>query len=425
MLITPKRPLFGCVAVPGDKSISHRALLFSALAEGDSHIQNFLSTGDCLSTMACLRRLGIDIDHHGTEVTVHGRGLHGLKAPTALLDCGNSGTTTRLLAGILCGCEFESTLDGDASLRRRPMERIITPLSQMGATVSGMGGCCPLTVRGGNLRPIHYQSPVASAQLKSAVLLAGLFADGETSVTEPALSRNHTELMLREMGAEVRIDGCTAAVRGLPTLHACDITVPGDISSAAFLIVATLILAESEIVLTNVGVNETRTGLLDVLREMGADIEIFNRRGGCEPVADLLVRASTLHGVKVGGDIIPRMIDEIPILAVAALFASGTTVIRDAEELKVKETNRLSAIAEELKKCGAHIETTADGLVIEGGHPLHAAAFSSHGDHRMAMSEAVLALRLDEPSAIDDFACAEISYPDFLGTIARLTEESL
>lgn len=417
--------LRGTVTVPGDKSISHRAVMFGALAEGDTHITGFLMGEDCLSTISCFRKMGVSIDVSDQEVVVHGAGLHGLKAPTELLYTGNSGTTTRLLCGILAGQPFCSILNGDASIQKRPMGRIIKPLRMMGANINGKeGNLCPLTIQPAALKGIHYELPVASAQLKSAILLAGLFADGQTTVIEPAASRDHTERMLRGLGAKVETNGKIITLTPPETLYAMDVTVPGDISSAAYFLIAGLILPNSEITIRNVGVNPTRTGILDALKAMGADIERLNERNDVEPVCDLRVCSSKLHGAEIGGDIIPRLIDELPVLAVAAAFAKGETVIRDAQELKVKESNRIAAMTTELSRAGADVTETNDGMMIRGGKKLHGAAFTSYSDHRIAMSMAICALACEGESSIDDPACVAISYPTFFQTLDSLKNNS-
>lgn len=420
-ILSPVPALRGTVTVPGDKSISHRAVMLGALAQGDTHITGFLMGEDCLSTISCFRKMGIDISISQEKVIVHGAGLHGLQSPSELLYTGNSGTTTRLLCGILAGQPFSSVLNGDASIQKRPMGRIIKPLRQMGANIDGKdGNLCPLTIHPAPLSGIRYELPVASAQLKSAILLAGLFADGQTTVIEPAASRDHTERMLRGLGANVETQGTVITLTPPETLYAVDVEVPGDISSAAYFLVAGLILPDSEIVIRNVGVNPTRTGILDALTAMGAEIERFNERGDVEPVCDLRVRSSRLHGTVIGGDIIPRLIDELPVLAVAAAFAEGETIIRDAQELKVKESNRIAAMAAELSRTGADVRETDDGMVICGGKPLHGADFLSYADHRIAMSMAVCALACDGSSSIDDPSCVAISYPTFFDTLDNL-----
>ncbi len=417
-------PLRGEVAIPGDKSISHRAILFGALANGVTKVTHFLQGADCLSTIDCLRKLGVPITQTPECVLVHGRGLHGLCAPAKILDVGNSGTTMRLIAGILAGQPFSAILDGDASIRRRPMERILDPLSLMNADIASVqkNGCAPLAIHGKrNLRAIHYQSPVASAQVKSCVLLAGLYADNATRVTEPYLSRNHTELMLAGFGARVAQDGTTATIWPEPSLHAMEIDVPGDISSAAYFLAAALIVPGSELLIKNVGVNPTRDGILRVAKEMGADITLCNKKeSGGEPTADILVRPGRLRAVEIGGDLIPALIDELPILAVLACFCDGTTVIRDAAELKFKESNRIDAMVQGLSAMGARVEATDDGMAITGGMPLHGARVDSHQDHRVAMSLCVAALGAAGETRIEGADCVRISYPGFYDTLRSL-----
>lgn len=409
--------LQGTVTVPGDKSISHRAIMFGAISDGLTEVTGFLQGADCLSTISCFRKLGIAIENDSETVTIHGKGLHGLKEPSSMLDVGNSGTTTRLISGILSGQRFSSTLNGDASIQTRPMKRIITPLSLMGANVSCIknNDCAPLQFEPAHLHGIHYDSPVASAQVKSCILLAGLYADGVTSVTEPALSRNHTELMLQAFGADLKSDGTTVSVCNEPHLSGQKIHVPGDISSAAYFIAAGLLVPGSEILIENTGINPTRDGILKAAAAMGADIQMQNRRiVSGEPVCDLLVSHSSLHGTTIGGDLIPALIDELPMIAVMAAFADGTTVIKDAAELKVKESNRIETVTENLRRMGADVTPTDDGMVIHGcPDRLHAADFDSYLDHRIAMSFAVAALALPEGSTMKDADCVTISYPDF------------
>ena len=422
--LTAAQSLRGDVTVPGDKSISHRAVMFGALADADTHITGFLMGEDCLSTISCFKKMGVSIDVSEQEVVVHGVGLHGLKAPDELLYTGNSGTTTRLLCGILAGQPFSSTVNGDASIQKRPMGRIMKPLREMGADISGKdGNLCPLTIHPAPLHGIRYTMPVASAQLKSAILLAGLFADSPTTVVEPAPSRDHTERMLRGLGAQVVSNGTEITLTPPKTLRAVNVEVPGDISSAAYFLVAGLILPDSDIVIRNVGINPTRTGILDALEAMGANIERLNERGTVEPICDLRVRSSHLHGTTICGDMIPRLIDEIPVLAVAAAFAEGETVIRDAQELKVKESNRIATMTAELSKTGADVRETEDGMIIRGGKPLHGANFASYADHRVAMSMAVCALACAGNSSIDDPDCVAISYPTFFETLDALKQK--
>ena len=417
--------LKGEVTIPGDKSISHRAVMFGSLAEGTTEVTNFLQGADCLSTISCFRKLGIQIENTAERILIHGKGLHGLSESSETLDTGNSGTTTRLISGILAGQSFTTFLNGDASIQTRPMKRIMTPLSMMGADITSLNGnnCAPLRICGGHLHGITYQSPVASAQVKSCVLLAGLYADAPTSVTEPVLSRNHTELMLAGFGAKVTSSGTTATIEPEPDLRGMKIEVPGDISSAAYFIAAGLIIPNSEILVKNVGINPTRDGILRVAIEMGGDITVLNEKiSGGEPTCDLLVRSSSLKGVTVGGEIIPTLIDEIPMIAAMACFAEGTTIIKDAQELKVKESNRIDTVVTNLKAMGAHIEATDDGMIIEGGYPLHGAVIDSHLDHRIAMSFAVGALGADGETTIEGADCVKISYPKFYETLESLIQ---
>lgn len=420
--------LKGKVSVPGDKSISHRSVMFGSLAQGTTEIHNYLMGADCLTTIRCFRKMGIEIEENGSTVLVHGRGLHGLSAPSEILDVGNSGTTTRLLSGILAGQPFDSKLSGDESLNSRPMKRIIDPLTQMGAHVSSIlrNGCAPLYITPGTLHGIHYESPVASAQVKSCILLAGLYADGETAVTEPSLSRNHTELMLREFGADIRsvhdIGSTKATATIIPgnELSAQKITVPGDISSAAYFIAAGLIVPDSEVLVENVGINPTRAGFLKVCEDMGGDISLLNERTeGGEKIADVLVRTSRLHGVTVEGDIIPALIDEIPMIAVMAAVAEGTTVIKDAAELKVKETDRIETVTDNLKAMGCDVTPTSDGMVINGGK-LKGAAIHTLLDHRIAMAFSIAALVAEGNTKILDSHCVDVSYPTFYDTFEDL-----
>lgn len=421
MNLSTSGPLRGSITVPGDKSISHRAVMLGALARGTTHITGFLMGEDCLSTIDCFRKMGVQIDVSEEEVVVHGVGLHGLKAPGSDLYTGNSGTTTRLLCGILAGQKFSCRMSGDTSIQKRPMGRVIKPLREMGAHIDGIDdNYCPLTFGGGHLHGIRYALPVASAQLKSAILLAGLYADGPTTVIEPAPSRDHTERMLRALDVVITTQENVITVTPPAELHAKDVSVPADISSAAFFLVAGTIVPGSELTIRNVGINPTRTGLLDVLRNMGADITIANKRGGAEPVCDLTVRYSKLHGTEIGGEIIPRLIDELPVLSVAAAFADGITVIRDAQELKVKESNRIAAMVAELAKADANVHETDDGMFISGGHPLHGAVFETYNDHRIAMSMAICSLACQGKSTILNPDVVAISYPDFFATLQQL-----
>ena len=424
MEIKKQTHLSGELTVPGDKSISHRAVMFGSLAQGTTRITHFLEGADCLSTISCFRKMGVDIERNASEILVHGKGLHGLSAPSEILDVGNSGTTTRLISGILAGQSFTSELNGDASIQSRPMKRIMTPLQSMGADIVSIkgNGCAPLRITGKSLQAVHYQSPVASAQVKSCVLLAGMYADGITRVTEPVLSRNHTEIMLNYLGAKVTSQGTTASIEPEPLLKAREIQVPGDISSAAYFIAAGLLTPDSQILLRNVGINPTRDGILKVCRAMGADITLLNVNEEGEPVADLLIRSSQLHGTTVEGSIIPTLIDEIPMIAVMAAFAEGTTVIRDAAELKVKESDRIAVVTEGLRRMGADIQPTEDGMIIHGGKPLQGAKINSYLDHRIAMSFAVAGTICDGTMDIVKGDCVNISYPEFYKDLYSLGE---
>ncbi|HPO71836.1 MAG TPA: 3-phosphoshikimate 1-carboxyvinyltransferase [Armatimonadota bacterium] len=420
-------PLQGAARVPGDKSISHRAVMLGALAEGVTEIEGFLPGADCLSTIACFRALGIQIEQPDpTRVIVHGAGEAGLQEPEDLLYVGNSGTTLYLTLGVLAGQAFTSVLTGDSSIRRRPVQRVGIPLRQMGATILARrdGTLPPVTIRGGALQPITYTLPSASAQVKSAVLLAGLFAEGVTTAISPAVSRDHTERMLRGFGADVRVEGMRASVRGPARLRAQPVSVPGDISSAAFLLVAGCIVPGSEILVESVGINPTRSGIVDALQAMGARITVEREREVAgEPVADLRVCASELRGTSLAGAIIPRLIDEIPILAVAAACATGDTVIRDAGALRIKETDRIATTAALLRAYGVAVEVLEDGMVVHGaGDPraLKGAEIDSEGDHRIAMAGAVAALVAMGESVIRGAECVDVSFPGFAERLRQL-----
>ena len=432
-------PIKGEITVPGDKSISHRSIMFGALAEGTTTITGFLESADCLSTIECFKKFGIEIEKKNNHMTgvptiyVHGKGLNGLTAPDSLLYTGNSGTTTRLISGILSAQPFDTDITGDASIEKRPMKRVITPLSEMGADIVSVKGndCAPLHITGNQkLHGITYNSPVASAQVKSAIILAGLYADSATTVIEPALSRNLTEIMLKAFGADIHNefyeDGKAAAILdpGQP-LKAIDINVPGDISSAAFFIAAALMVPGSELLIKNVGVNETRAGIINVLKRMGADITLLNEDDSSEKRADILVKYSKLHGdengnFEIGGADIPTMIDELPVVAVLAATADCTTVIKDAAELKVKESNRIDAVVNNLKAMGCDVTATDDGMIIKGGKALKGAEIDSHSDHRLAMSFAIAALGADGETIIADDKCVDISYPTFFSDLRSL-----
>lgn len=424
MEITRASCLQGEINVPGDKSISHRAIMFGSLSQGTTEVTNFLTGEDCLSTISCFQSMGISIKQNDTSVVIRGKGIHGLQKPDTVLNCGNSGTTTRLLSGILSGLPFESTLTGDLSIQKRPMKRIITPLSAMGANILSLknNGCAPLLLSPAKLHGIHYNSPVASAQVKSSVLLAGLYAEGDTSVTEPYLSRNHSEIMLKYFGADIESRGTTATLHPGSKLFGQKVSVPGDISSAAYFLVAGLLVPNSEVLVKNVGINETRAGIITVLKAMGGDLTLLNEQyDNGEPTADILVKSSDLKGTIIGGNLIPTLIDEIPILAIAAALASGTTIIKDAGELKVKESNRIDVMVENLKAMGANITATDDGMIIEGGSPLHGTMIDSHLDHRIAMSFAVAGLVADGTTQILNANCVSISYPAFYDDLFSLT----
>jgi 3-phosphoshikimate 1-carboxyvinyltransferase len=429
--LEPAAPLRGAVRVPGDKSISHRALLLNALAPGDARIDGFLPSADCLSTMACLRAYGVAFDYDPaapTRVVVRSPGRDAFREPDRVLDCGNSGTSMRLLSGLAAGVDGLSVLDGDDSLRARPMDRVLRPLASMGATVDGRerGRLAPLSVRGGGLRPYRGALEVASAQVKSALILAALAADAPSSIEEIGPARDHTEIMLAAMGADLTMTplesgGNRIHLRPGAPLHPVDLTVPGDISAAAFWLVAGSAGPGSEIHLPGVGVNPTRAGVLDVLRAMGADIEEMEQRVvGGEPVADLVVRAAPLHGTIVDGHLTVRAIDELPVLAVAAAMAEGTTEFRDAAELRVKESDRVATTVELLRALGVDAEARPDGFVVQGGRPLRGGRLHSHGDHRLAMAAAVAACLAEGTSDLEGDASVVVSYPGFWDHLAGL-----
>ncbi|HKM05236.1 MAG TPA: 3-phosphoshikimate 1-carboxyvinyltransferase [Lachnospiraceae bacterium] len=415
--------LKGEIFVPGDKSISHRAIMFGSLANGLTEITNFLQGSDCLSTIHCFRSMGIQIENTTDKIYIHGKGLHGLSKPTTILDAGNSGTTTRLISGILSGQTFDCTLTGDESIQKRPMKRIIEPLSMMGANIQSIhhNDCAPLLITGKNLHGIHYQSNISSAQVKSAILLAGLYADNKTSISEPFISRNHSEIMLNYFGACVTTENTTATIEPLPKLVGQMIDVAGDISSAAYFMVAGLITPNSEILLKNVLTNSTRAGIISVIQQMGGNLTLLNKRTrNGESTADILVKTSSLHGITIEGAIIPTLIDEIPIITVMAAFANGTTIIKDAGELKIKESNRIDAMVTNLSAMGATIIGTDDGMIIEGGTPLTGATIDSYLDHRIAMSFAIAGINATGTTNILGFQCVSISYPDFHKDLFRL-----
>lgn len=416
--------LSGEITVPGDKSISHRSIMLGSLAKGTTEVNGFLQGADCLSTIECFRKMGVQITNKGDEtVVICGRGLRGLLPPNDTLDVGNSGTTTRLMSGILAAQSFSSRVNGDASIQKRPMKRIITPLAMMGADIKSENenDCAPLVINGRQLNGISYASPVASAQVKSAILFAGLYAEGTTTVTEPALSRNHTELMFKEFGVDIKAEGKAVTVAPARELFARKINVPGDISSATYFMVAAAITPNSCVTVKNVGINPTRDGIIRVMKMMGADIEVEKTTADIgEPTADITVKTSELKGCVIEGDIIPTLIDEIPAIAVLACFAEGETIIKDAHELKVKESNRIDVMVSNLFAMGADIEATDDGMIIKGGKSLHGAAIDSKLDHRIAMSFTVAALNADGETDISGDECVDISYPDFYGDLKRL-----
>ena len=423
MKLSPAKSIRGSVTVPGDKSISHRSVMLGSIARGTTEIHGFLEGADCLSTISCFRHMGVDIENKNGVVTVHGKGLRGLSAPSAPLDCGNSGTTTRLISGILAAQDFSAVLTGDASIQKRPMGRIITPLSMMGADIKSIhgNGCAPLQITGKPLSGICYDSPVASAQVKSAILLAGLYAEGETRVTEPQISRNHTELMLKFFGADIRTEGSTATVRQTPELYGNRITVPGFLPPAVSFPPAESPLPTSGVLIKTAGTTPPRPAFFPVCRAWGAARPLITRApGGPGPPAALLVRSSSLHGTVIQGSVIPAMIDELPTVALMACFAQGRTVIKDAAELKVKESNRIALVAENLRAMGADVTETDDGMIIDGGRPLHGASISAHKDHRLAMTFAIAALAAEGSTELQDADCVSISYPDFYTDLKRL-----
>ena len=430
MRIVRAKRLRGEITVPGDKSISHRAVMIGSLAEGTTLVCGFLPGEDCLSTVHCFRQMGVEIKElTSSQLQIQGRGLFGLREPDNVLDAGNSGTTMRLMLGILAGQSFFSVITGDASLRNRPMDRVVLPLTTMGADIRGRKGntLAPLCVLGkGKIKAMELPSPVASAQVKSAILLAGLFAQGKTTVIEPVQSRDHTERMLACFGADIQRanTGNSVSVTGLPSLQGRTVSIPGDISSAAFFMVAGSLVPGSEIIIKNVGTNPTRSGIIYALKDMGADISLLNERQECgEPVADILVRHAPLHGIDISGSIIPTLIDEIPALAVAATQARGTTVIRDVRELRFKETDRIKTIASELTRLGARIKEEGDSLVIEGPIPLQGNPCSSHGDHRIAMALAVAGLVAEGETQISGSESVAISFPGFMNKLDEILEE--
>ncbi|NKB81666.1 MAG: 3-phosphoshikimate 1-carboxyvinyltransferase [Nitrospirales bacterium] len=423
----PKGPLRGVLSLPGDKSITHRALILSALAEGAATVSGYCQGEDCLNTLRALQGLGIAIERQPDVLHISGQGRWGLREPTTHLDLGNSGTGFRLLTGVLASQDFFTVLTGDDSLRRRPMNRIVDPLREMGAKISGRKGgqFAPLALTGNRLKGVDYVAPLSSAQVKSAILLAGLFAEGTTCFTEPQLSRDHTERLFRYFEIPLEVQGKTLVLKAHQSFKAKDLCVPGDLSAAAFFLVAGTIVPGSELMLPNVGMNPARTGIIDILKDMGGDISVENVREVCgEPVADLVVRAASLKGMTIGRDRIPQTIDELPVLCVAAAFATGETRVTGAEELRVKETDRIRTMVTELKKLQVSIQETEDGFIIQGGATLFGGTCTSHGDHRVAMSVAIAALRADSSVQIDDTDCIETSFPGFQGNLLELLTNS-
>lgn len=421
----PITKISGECEVPGDKSISHRAIIFGSIAKGLTEITNFLPGLDCHSTIHCFRKLGVTIiEENNTTIKVHGVGLQGLKEPNDVLDVGNSGTTIRLLAGLLSGTSFYSVMTGDLSIRKRPMKRVKTPLEQMGAKLYGRdnGNLAPISIVGSALQPIHYNSPVASAQVKSSILLAGLWAEGKTSVSEPAKSRDHTERMYTSFGGTITSNDTSVTIDGgIPQLCGQKVQVPGDISSAAFLMVAASIIPNSEICIKNVGINPTRSGIIDALIAMNANIQITNeRKFGAEPVADIIVKSSQLKGTIIDGDLIPRLIDEIPVLLIAASQAKGNTLIKDAKELRVKETDRIQVMHDELRKVGVTSTPLEDGMEIEGNQTIQGGIVDTHHDHRIGMSFAVAACIAENKIQIDNYEAVKVSFPNFTEVMTLL-----
>ena len=417
------QPLQGDITVPGDKSIAHRAVILGSVAHGRSRIFNLSGGDDNSRTVRAFRQMGIEIFREGDSLCVNGKGWDGLRAPGKPVDCGNSGTTMRLLSGLLAGQPFESELDGDSSLRQRPMQRIIDPLSLMGAKIRSKtgNGLAPLEIAGGGLRGIHYRMPVASAQVKSAILLAALQAAGATTLEEPQKSRDHTEVMLRGFGAQVTVDGSIITVRGGQDLSGQDVRIPGDISSAAFFLVAAAMIPRSDLTIRNVGCNPTRDGVIDVLRRMGASLECFNERAEAgERVADLRLRGGALKGVNIGADLVARTIDEYPVLAVAAAVAEGETIFSGIKELRYKESDRIAAMTAGMCALGIEVEEREDGMTIHGGKGFRGGAVKSYGDHRVAMSFAIAALSSASGVAIDDAACVDISFPGFFDLLGKI-----
>lgn len=420
----PAKAVRGEITVPGDKSISHRSIMLGSLARGTTTVKGFLRGEDNLATLNAFRAMGIIVHDDGETLKIEGNGLHGLAEPADVLDCGNSGTSMRLMTGLLSGQRFFSVLTGDQYLRKRPMKRVLEPLNLMGATVFGRAGGdkAPLAIVGTSLKGIAYQSPVSSAQVKSAILLAGMYADGETQVTEPHLSRDHSERILRYFGADIETYPGGTRIRGGRELEGREIIVPGDISSAAFFMVAALIVPGSELLIKGVGVNPTRTGIIDILQAMGGDITLQNcRESSGEPVADILVKSSRLKGIEIGGDLVPRAIDEFPVICVAASLAEGKTIIRDAKELRVKETDRIKAMAFNLQKAGVAVVETENGMDVTGMEKLEGCTAESFGDHRIAMSMLIAGLAAKDQITVNDTECIGTSFPNFTALLQGVT----
>lgn len=418
-----KRALQGTISVPGDKSISHRAVMFGSLANGVTEITNFLTGEDCIRTIEAFQAMGVEIDRKEQRVTIQSSGIEGLKEPEIPINLGNSGTTARLLMGILAGLPYHFTLYGDASLSNRPMDRITIPLKQMGAKIDGRedGKLLPISIRGGNLEPLHYRTPMKSAQVKSGVLLAGLLTEGTTIVEEESKTRNHTENMLKAFGADIEVEDTKVKITGKRPLQACHIEVPGDISSAAFFMAGAAVIPGSKVTITNVGLNPTRSGIIDVLKQMNIDIKATVKRTvGGEPIGDITVNYTKAKGTVIEGEIIPRIIDEIPIIALVASQAEGRTVIKDAEELKYKETDRIEAVVSTLRMLGVSIEATEDGMIIDGNASLHGGSVNSYGDHRIGMMIAIASLLTDDKVELFDPDCINISYPNFFEDLEKL-----
>ena len=418
--VKPAAKVRGEITVPGDKSISHRSIMLGSIARGVTTVTGFLRGEDNMSTLNAFRAMGVDVTDDGETLRIEGKGLHGLAEPFDILDCGNSGTSMRLMTGLLAGQRFFSILTGDRYLRNRPMKRVLEPLGRMGGAIYGRAGGdrAPLAIVGRELAAINYASPVASAQIKSSIMLAGLYASGATTISEPHVSRDHSERMFRYFGADIELSPAGVTVRGGRELQGREIAVPGDISSAAFFIVAALIIPGSELLIRGVGINPTRTGILDILTAMGADIELLDSREvSGEPVADLLVRGSQLRGIEIGGDVVPRAIDEFPVICVAASLAEGRTVVRDAKELRVKETDRIAAMAANLRTAGVHVVETEDGMEIEGAGRLAGGCFESFGDHRIAMSMLIAGLAAGGDVTVNDVDCIATSFPNFFALL--------